>query len=275
MKVNAIEAELDEQGIIVQYQRIPREENEEADLLNRFSEEELEQLSNEVFRISRVLILDNGKQFNYKTFKDFTRNMGIWHKFSSVAHLQTNGWMEVTNRAILQGLENRLDGVKKNWAAELNSILWAFRTTPQTPTKETPFALAFGTETVVPIELQIPSHCVQFNNEDTNDDKLRSNLDALEEIKEEAQVHTAAYQQKATRYYNQKVKERSRKEGDLALRKLEATGKRATVEKVALTWEGSFRITKVVKPGVYQIEDLQGYPKQHAWNIQHLKRYFP
>ncbi|XP_021609069.1 uncharacterized protein LOC110612599 [Manihot esculenta] len=185
------------------------------------------------FGIPRVLISDNGRQFDCKTFKEFTVNMGIWHKFSSVAHPQTNGQTKVTNRAILQGLKKRLDGAKENWADELNSIL-----------------------------------------ESTNDDKLRSNLDALEEVREEAQVRTAAYQHRAARYYNQRVRERSLKVGDLALRNLEATGKRAAVGKLAPTWEGPFRITKVVKPGVYRIEDLQGNPEPHAWNIQHLKRYF-
>ncbi|XP_043809522.1 uncharacterized protein LOC110605970 [Manihot esculenta] len=48
-KVKAVEAELGEQGIIVRYQRITREENEEADLLSRLSKEELEQLPNEVY----------------------------------------------------------------------------------------------------------------------------------------------------------------------------------------------------------------------------------
>ncbi|XP_043807330.1 uncharacterized protein LOC122721973 [Manihot esculenta] len=57
------------------------------------------------FWIPRVLISDNAKQFDCKTFKEFTKNMGIWHKFSSVAHPQTNGQIEVTNRAILQGLK--------------------------------------------------------------------------------------------------------------------------------------------------------------------------
>ncbi|XP_043816287.1 uncharacterized protein K02A2.6-like [Manihot esculenta] len=140
------------------------------------------------FGILRVLISDNGKQFDCKIFKEFTRNMNIWHKFLSVAHPQTNGQTEVTNQAILQGLKKRLDKAKKNWADELNSILWAFWTTPRTPTKETPFALAFGSGAVVPIELQVPTHRVQFNNEDTNSDKLRSNLDALKEIRESSNV---------------------------------------------------------------------------------------
>lgn len=86
---------------------------------------------------------------------------------------------------------------------------------------------------VVPIELKIPTHRVQFNDENTNNEKLRSNLNALEEIRDEIQVRTVIYQQKVARYYNQKVRERNLKIQDLALKRLEATGKRATVEKLA------------------------------------------
>lgn len=74
---------------------------------------------------------------------------------------------------------------------------------------------------------------MQFN-EGLNGEKLRSNLDALEKIRDEAQVRTIAYQQKATRYYDQKVRE-SLKVGDLTLRKLETTKKRAAVGKLAPT----------------------------------------
>lgn len=41
-KVRNLEAKLSEQGIPVQYQRIPREENEEVDLLSKLSVEEFE-----------------------------------------------------------------------------------------------------------------------------------------------------------------------------------------------------------------------------------------
>lgn len=42
----------------------------------------------------------------------------------------------------------------------------------------------------------------------------------------------------------------------MALKRLEATGKRATVGKLAPTKEGPFRVTKVIKPRVYTIKDL-------------------
>lgn len=48
--------------------------------------------------------------------------------------------------------------------------------------------------------------------------------------------------------------------GDLALRRLEATEKRAAVEKLTPTRKGPFRIAKVIRPRVYRIEDLLGNP---------------
>ncbi|XP_043805252.1 uncharacterized protein Mb2253c-like [Manihot esculenta] len=59
-KVRAIEAELKSRGIMVRYQRIPREKNEEADMLSRLTRKELEQLPDEVY-IQHVNIPAFGK----------------------------------------------------------------------------------------------------------------------------------------------------------------------------------------------------------------------
>lgn len=48
-KVRALGAKLNEQRIIVEYRRIPRDENEEPDLLSKLLVEELEQLLDEVY----------------------------------------------------------------------------------------------------------------------------------------------------------------------------------------------------------------------------------
>ncbi|XP_043811023.1 uncharacterized protein LOC122723300 [Manihot esculenta] len=180
-KVKAIEAELKGRGTIVKYQRIPREENEEADLLSRLSKEELEQLPDEV---------EQGQ--NWMTpYLEYLEKGKLPEDKDEARRITTAGSLTATPSKHLRptwayGTSSRLDGAKANWAEELNNILWTLRTTPRTSTKEMPFALAFGTEVVVPIELQIPTHRVQFANESTNSDKLRSNLDALEEVREEA-----------------------------------------------------------------------------------------
>ena len=41
--------------------------------------------------------------------------------------------------------------------SELHSVLWAYRTTPRRSTGETPFSLTYGTESVIPLEVGLPS----------------------------------------------------------------------------------------------------------------------
>ena len=44
-----------------------------------------------IFGISRVLVLDNGKQFDNNSFRDFCSQLGIRNHYSSLAHPQANG----------------------------------------------------------------------------------------------------------------------------------------------------------------------------------------
>ncbi|KAL0444489.1 UNVERIFIED_CONTAM: hypothetical protein Slati_2171600 [Sesamum latifolium] len=67
--------------------------------------------------------------------------------------IQANGQVEVTNRILVQGIKRRLERVGGNWAEELTSVLWAYRTTPRGSTGETPFSLVYGTEAIIPAEL--------------------------------------------------------------------------------------------------------------------------
>ena len=75
----------------------------------------------------------------------------------------------------------RLERAKGTWANELYHVLWAYRTIQRLPTGKTPFALAFGTETVIPIELKLPSVRVVAFDEQCNSQDLKANLDLLEE----------------------------------------------------------------------------------------------
>ena len=49
------------------------------------------------FGIPRVLIFDNGKQFNNDAFRDFCNQSGIKNHYSSPAHPQANEQIEITN----------------------------------------------------------------------------------------------------------------------------------------------------------------------------------
>ena len=100
-----------------------------------------------------MLVSDNGKQFDNGAFTDFCSELGIKNHYSSPAHPQANGQVEVKNRSLLKIIKTRLERAKGIWPNELPSVLWTYRTTARTPTGETPFRLAYGSEAVIPAEV--------------------------------------------------------------------------------------------------------------------------
>uniref|UniRef100_A0A803QD34 RNase H type-1 domain-containing protein n=1 Tax=Cannabis sativa TaxID=3483 RepID=A0A803QD34_CANSA len=102
--------------------------------------------------------------------------------------------VEATNKVIKKYLKTWLEKLKGAWVEELPNVLWAYRTTPCTTTGETPFALAYGCEAVLPIKMQVSSHRVKNFEEARNEEVMVGNLDLLEEKREEAQMRVVVYQ---------------------------------------------------------------------------------
>ena len=53
-----------------------------------------------------------------------------------------------------------LKGAKGVWPDKLPGVLWAYRMIVRTPTREIPFKLAYGSEAVIPAEVQVADHKV-------------------------------------------------------------------------------------------------------------------
>ena len=64
------------------------------------------------YGILRVLVSDNGKQFDNDAFRDFCSQLGINNHYSSLAHPQANRQVEVTNRSLLKIIKTQLDEAK-------------------------------------------------------------------------------------------------------------------------------------------------------------------
>ena len=94
----------------------------------------------------------------------------------------------------MNGLKRRLEGAKGNWAEELPNVLWAYRTTPQRSTGETPFSLTYGAEAMIPVEVNLCSARVSGFNTSQNDDQLIERLDLLEEYRDTATIRLVEYQ---------------------------------------------------------------------------------
>ena len=172
------------------------------------------------FRIPRALVSDNGKPFNNPKFKDFCAELGIKNYYSSPTHPQSNGQAEVTIRTLKAALKTKLENLKGKWVEYLPEVLWAYKTTPKSATQETPFALAFGTKAVAPIEVGLKSPRVEFKNTEHHEETLRLNLDLLKEKREQILKRVEDYHRKTEKYYDRRVRPRSFKPDDLVIKKL-------------------------------------------------------
>ena len=226
------------------------------------------------FGILRALVSDNGKQFDNAKFRDFCAELGIKNYYSSLAHPQSNGQAEVTIRTLKAALNTKLEDLKGKWVEYLPKVLWAYRTTRRSATQETRFALAYGTEVVAPVKVGLKSPRIELENVEHNDEALRLNLDLLDEKLEQVLRRTGDYQRKTARYYNQKVKSRSYLSGDLVLKKLLPARKNPTHGKLGPNWEGPYIISRVVRLGNYELQTEEGKILHHAWNAEHLKRFY-
>ena len=225
------------------------------------------------YGIPRVMVTDNGTQFNNAEFRRYCEDYSIELRFTSVAHPQANGQAEVANRIILDGLKKRVEKAQGSWADEILPILWAYRTTCKVSTGATPFQLAYGAEAVVPLEITHTSSRVQQYEPEANEEGMRLALDMIDEIRDEAHAKIVENQKRASYYYNLRVKERYFREGDLVLRKIEASGV-GPKGKMAPNWEGPYQVKTVTGHGSYKLQTLEGVEVPRSWHATNLKIYY-
>jgi hypothetical protein len=150
-------------------------------------------------------------------------------------------------------------------------VIWSLRTTPSRATEFTLFFLVYGTEAVLPTDLEYGSLKVKGYDENTNQQGREDSLDQIDEARDVAMMHSARYQQALRRYQAQKIRRRDFNEGDLVLRLRQDNRGR---HKLSPPWEGPYVIVKVLKPGTYKLANEEG-EEPNAWNIQQLRHFYP
>uniref|UniRef100_A0A2N9H259 RNase H type-1 domain-containing protein n=1 Tax=Fagus sylvatica TaxID=28930 RepID=A0A2N9H259_FAGSY len=126
--------------------------------------------------------------------RDVDAKRFLWKTFS-LAYPQANGQAEISNKVFMDGIKKRLEQVKGKWVEELPSVMWTHRTTKRWSMGETHFALAYGVEAVILLEVGLPiTRTTEFDVEG-NEGNLRKDLDLLEERCDMATIRLASYQQ--------------------------------------------------------------------------------
>jgi hypothetical protein len=136
----------------------------------------------------------------------------------------------------------------------------------------TPFFLVYGSEAVLPTDLEYRSPRLKAYNEQSNDVARENALDQLKEACDIALLHSARYQHNLRCYHDKHVHRRELNVGDLVLRRSQSNKGR---HKLTPPWEGLHIIAEVLKPGTYKLSNEKGEIFTNMWNIEHLRRFYP
>nr|XP_010324953.1 uncharacterized protein K02A2.6-like [Solanum lycopersicum] len=102
------------------------------------------------------IITDNGTNRNSQLMRDICEKFKITHRNSTAYHPQMNGVVKAANKNIKKIPRKMIDN-HRGWHEMLPYALLGFRTTVITSIGATPYLLVYGTETVMPAEVEIPS----------------------------------------------------------------------------------------------------------------------
>ncbi|XP_070026324.1 uncharacterized protein [Nicotiana sylvestris] len=222
-----------------------------------------------------VTITDNGSNLNSDLMKAMFETFKIKHKNSTAYRPQMNGAVEAANKNIKKILRKMIEKYKQ-WHEKLSFSLLGYRTTVRTSTGATPYMLVYGTEAVIPAEVEIPSLRViqEAKLDDAEWVKNRYEQLALIDGKRMNVVcHGQLYQNRMSRAFNKRVKPRKFTPGQLVLKKIfpyqdEAKGK------FSPNWQGPYMVHRVLTGGAFILAEMDREVWPKPINADAVKQYY-
>nr|XP_033514712.1 uncharacterized protein LOC117279333 [Nicotiana tomentosiformis] len=123
---------------------------------------------------------------------------------------QMNRAVEASNKNITKILRKMADNYKQ-WNGRLPFALLGYRTPVRTSTGETPYLLVYGTEAVIPAEVEIPSLRIIQEAELSDAEWIRNLYEQLaltDGKRMNALCHGQLYQNRMERAFNKNVRSR-------------------------------------------------------------------
>jgi hypothetical protein len=205
--------------------------------------------------------------------------LGIKLLHSTPYYAQSNGQAEASNKIIISILRKMLESNKRNWHEDLYNTLWAYRTSKRSPTGTTPYALVFGHDAILPLEINVRSLRIQEQHHLIGEDYVQAmwqEHEKLDEARLEALDNIIMEKQKISRAYDKRTRGKTFKEGDLIWKTVLPIGEKLTgFGKWSPKWEGPYIIHKILPKGAYHLRDIDGLIHKNPINGKYLKKYFP
>uniref|UniRef100_A0A2N9INS0 RNA-directed DNA polymerase n=1 Tax=Fagus sylvatica TaxID=28930 RepID=A0A2N9INS0_FAGSY len=232
------------------------------------------------FGIPYKLITDNGTPFINKDVREVLEHYRVKHRRSTPYYPQGNGQAEATNRMLLRILSKMVFDYGNDWKAHLADVLWAYRSSPKTATGFTPFSLVYGTDTISPTELVVPSPRVMQGSELEVDANMcaearMADLEGLDEARDLAKAKSQRNYQKMANVYNKALRVRIFGEGQMVLKAAEFVRRNLpSPSKFSPNWDGPYIIREAHGSGYYRLSKSDGTTLADPINGKWLKHYY-
>ncbi|XP_010327331.1 uncharacterized protein [Solanum lycopersicum] len=130
------------------------------------------------FGIPKVIITDNVANLNSHLIQEVCYQFKIEHRNSTPYRPKDYGAVEASKKNMKKILRKMVQS-SRQWHEKLPFALLGYRTIVRTSVGATPYSLVYGTETVIPIEIEISSLRIVVEAEIDDDEWIKTRLEQL------------------------------------------------------------------------------------------------
>ncbi|KAI5340761.1 hypothetical protein L3X38_020035 [Prunus dulcis] len=134
------------------------------------------------FGIPESITTDRGSSFISRDMLDMAETFKFKLLQSTPYYAQANGQAESSNKVIINIIRKMLEKNPKQWHEKLSETLWAYRTSKREATGMTPYALTYGHDAILPMEIAVRSLRIAHQHGLTGEDYSQAMLIELEEL---------------------------------------------------------------------------------------------
>ena len=231
-------------------------------------------LVNEIFcrhGSPKTLLSDRGRNFLSKLVKEVCKLLSTDKLNTSAYHPMTDGLVERFNSYISQSLSMFVSDNQKDWDEYLPSILFAYRTSPQATTGDSPFYLLYGREPRLPIDVNLLPPNIDHLSTSIAEHRARI-VSQLEEAQRLAKENTERTQQEMKARYDLKAAPVEYKIGQRVWVFTPKTRKGLS-KKLLHRWHGPYRIVKQLSPVNFKLRNAANRLVATPVHVNRMKLY--
>ncbi|KAI9552214.1 pol polyprotein [Daphnia sinensis] len=201
--------------------------------------------------------------------EELFRAMQTNHLITTAYHPQCNGLVERFNHTFAEMLSMFVNSKHSNWDSVIDHVVFAYNTSRQESTGETPFFLLYGREAVLPIDVALgnnPNPC-------SDNDPLQF-IKQLPILRERVKRRILQIQHRQRKQYNRHRQPKTYAEGDLVWLH-RPVRKKGRSEKLLHSYHGPFVVTQKFSDVSYGVRNQRGRKKTiDRVHVCNLKPYF-